>query len=144
MSHIRPSRLLKAALLADIVISGGLAALQLLLARPLGALLALPQPLLVESGLFMLGYGLLLAWMLSRPALARGLVRLVAFGNLGWALGCLALALSGLVAPSAWGLGFLLMHALGVTGLATLQLLGLRDSAPATAAPAGARTLHQA
>jgi len=54
---------------------------------------------------------------------------LIAFGNLGWALACTALAMSGLVPHAPPGAAYLAMQALGVVVFAVLQFKGLAASA---------------
>ena len=51
-------------------------------------------------------------------------------GNLGWALACVLLLLSGRVSPSALGVAYVLVQALTVAVLAELQYFGLRRTAP--------------
>lgn len=133
MSHIQPSPLLQRALWLDIVGSGAVTALQLAATDPLARLTQLPQPLLLESGLFMLLYVVLLLGMVRARRLPLALVRLVIAGNAAWAVAALALAV--VLAPTAWGLALLAVHAGAVLLFAALQQMGLRQSLPA---PAGA------
>ncbi|MCU7370563.1 hypothetical protein PEC18_06650 [Paucibacter sp. O1-1] len=131
MRTVQSSPILKLALLADAVVSGSIAAAQLLFAAPMAGLLGLPKPLLLESGLFLVFYVALLLLMASRGRLWSALVGVVVVGNIGWALACIALALSGAVAPTGWGLAYLALHAFGVLGFAALEWIGLRRSADA-------------
>jgi hypothetical protein len=128
MTAVFPSPLLRAGLTLDAVGSGAMALLQLAASAPLAVWLQLPQPLLLGTGLFMLGYAALTAWMARAPRLPVALVRLVVFGNVGWAVAVAALVLSGAVAPSLLGLGFVAVHALSVLGFAALQGPGLARS----------------
>lgn len=50
-------------------------------------------------------------------------------GNLGWALGCVLLLISGSVAPTVLGTAYVLVQALTVGVLAELQFFGLRRAA---------------
>lgn len=134
MKTVHPSRLLKTALLADAAVSAGAAALQLLAADTLAALTQLPRALLVETGVFLALYVAMLVAMARAARLPAALVRVVVFGNLGWALGCLALAATPL--PGALGLAFLIGQAAAVTVFAVLEYRGLASSAPAK--PGGA------
>jgi hypothetical protein len=128
MNAVFPSPLLRAGLTLDAVGSGAMALLQLAAAAPLAGWLQLPQPLLFGTGLFMLGYAALTAWMARAPRLPAALVRLVVAGNVGWAVAAAALVLAGAVAPSPLGYGFVAVHALSVLGFAALQGPGLARS----------------
>jgi hypothetical protein len=131
MASIQPSPLLKFAFSADAAVSLAVAAVQLLWLDGLGRLLVLPPALLAESGLFLVGYALLLAVLARSRAVARPLVLLLIIGNAGWAAGCaLAAALTG---ANALGLGFLALQAVTVLLFAGLQLAGLKASAAAAA-----------
>lgn len=99
----RPSALLRRALQADALVSGAMALLLSLAAGTLSRLLALPQPLLLETGLFLIGYAALVGWLGTRRALPKALVLIVIGGNALWTLGSVALLLSGMVAPNALG-----------------------------------------
>jgi hypothetical protein len=134
MNAIQSSRFLKNAFLADAAATGALAVLHL--ARPEGILgpLALPEPLLQGTGLFMAGYVLMLLALAACRNLWRPLVLFVVVGNVLWALASIDIVVLGLVAPSALGVAYVILQALGTLGLAWLQYLGLQKS-PA-AAPA--------
>lgn len=134
MNLVRPSPLLKTALLADALGSAAAALLQLAFAAPLAALVRLPEALLFDSGLFMLAYVALLAFMVRSTRLAEPLVWLLVAGNVGWALGCVAAAWW--LAPDAIGLGYIVMHALAPLTFAALEYRGLVVSPAADARPA--------
>lgn len=127
MNTIHPSPLLRNALLADAAASGAVAALQLAAGATLAPLLQLPQPLLLETGLFLVAYVVLLLVLARSPRVPAALVQLVIVGNVGWAIGAAAVAF--VFAPGALGLAFLLVHALTVLLFAGLERLGLRQSA---------------
>jgi len=130
MSAITPSPLLRFALNLDAGVSGAIALTQLLLADWLAGATLLPAALLLESGVFMLVYAAVLLWLARRAEMRRGWVLLIALGNLGWALACAALWLSGLVPPAPLGAAYLLMQAFGVVVFAGLQYRGLGASGP--------------
>jgi hypothetical protein len=131
MNAIQPSRLLKFALVIDALVSGAVALLQLLLPDLLSGLLQLPAALLRYTGLFLVGYTVLLVVLARSAAIWKELVLVVAGGNVLWAIGCAALPLEGAVAPSGLGIAFLSVQALAVLGFAAMQLAGLKSSAPA-------------
>ncbi|MCD0421361.1 hypothetical protein LOC51_29425 [Rubrivivax sp. JA1024] len=132
-STTRPSTLLRRALQADAVVSGAMALLLSLGAGTLSRLLALPQPLLLETGLFLIGYAALVGWLGTRNVLPRVLVLIVIGGNALWTLASVALLLSGAVAPNALGLAFVLLQATAVGIFAELQFIGLKRSDAALA-----------
>ncbi len=132
MTH--PSTLLRRALQADAVVSGAMALLLSLAAGTLSRLLALPQPLLLETGLFLIGYAALVGWLGTRNVLPRALVLIVIGGNALWTLASVALLLSGAVAPNALGIAFVLIQATAVGIFAELQFIGLKRSGAAVAA----------
>ncbi|WBU29041.1 hypothetical protein OOZ54_20610 [Rhodopseudomonas palustris] len=133
-SIIRASTLLRRALQADALVSGAMALLLSLAAGTLSRLLALPQPLLLETGLFLIGYAALVGWLGTRRALPKALVLIVIAGNALWPLGSVALLLSGMVAPNALGVIFVLIQATAVGIFAELQFIGLKRSDAAVAA----------
>ncbi len=132
MTH--PSTLLRRALQADAVVSGAMALLLSLAAGTLSRLLALPQPLLLETGLFLIGYAALVGWLGTRSVLPRSLVLIVIGGNTLWTLASVALLLSGAVTPNAFGIAFVLIQATAVGIFAELQFIGLKRSGAAVAA----------
>ncbi|MFT3941178.1 hypothetical protein [Rhodopseudomonas sp.] len=133
-SMTTPSTLLRRALQADAVVSGAMALLLSLAAGTLSRLLALPQPLLLETGLFLIGYAALVGWLGTRCVLPRALVLIVIGGNALWTLASVALLLSGAVAPNAFGIAFVLIQATAVGIFAELQFIGLKRSGAAVAA----------
>ncbi|WP_013501257.1 hypothetical protein [Rhodopseudomonas palustris] len=115
------------------MVSGAMALLLSLAAGTLSRLLALPQPLLLETGLFLIGYAALVGWLGTRAVLPRALVLIVIAGNALWTLGSVALLLSGSVAPNALGIAFVLLQATVVGIFAELQFIGLKRSEAALA-----------
>ncbi len=107
----------------------GMGVLLAALAGTLGGALHLPVTLLRESGLFLLLFGFVLAWMASRAALPRWLLWLVILGNALWALDSLLLLPLGLVVPNLPGEVFLVAQALFVALLAMLEYRGLQAAA---------------
>lgn len=128
MKSIQASQLLKTALLADAAVSAAAAALQLAVPDGLAELLHLPRALLVETGAFLAVYVVLLVAMARAARLWSSLVWVVVLGNVGWALGCVGLAVSPV--PGALGVAFLLVQALAVLVFAALEYRGLKSSAP--------------
>lgn len=136
-----PSPTLRVALWTDAGVSGAAGALQLAGGSTLAAALALPATLCLASGAFLVGYAALLVAMARAPRLHAGLVALVVFGNLGWALACVALPAAGLLQPAPLGWAWLLLQALSVLVFAAWEGAGWRASA---AARDGHAALHGA
>ncbi|MDO9560969.1 MAG: hypothetical protein Q7J60_05060 [Bradyrhizobium sp.] len=131
---IQPSTFLSRALLADAVVTGAVALLQTFGAGLLAPMLNLPQSLVLGTGLFLIAYTALVGWLGTRQAMPRALVAIVIAGNAAWALGSIALMLSGWVSPSLLGYAFIAIHAISTGVFAELQYIGLRKSGGAVAA----------
>jgi hypothetical protein len=137
MRFVRPSPLLSLAIKVDALASAALGVLQVGASAWLAQTLHLPQALLFESGLFLLGYAALLFVVSRRPAVPAALVLLVIVGNFGWALASIVLGAG--LAPVALGLAYLWAQAAAVLAFAALQWAGLRASAPLRGVEGGAR-----
>lgn len=131
MNTIRPSSLLKNALLADAVVSGATGLLQLVATDQLATMLALPRTGLAATGEFFVIFAALLLVLANRRSVWAGLVGFVALGNLAWGLGSVALLLAGVLAPNALGAAFVLVQAVAVAVFGALEWRGLRGSSPA-------------
>lgn len=125
--------LLRAALLADAVVSGATGLLLAAGAGPLESLLGLPVALSRTAGLALLPFAILLAWLAMRDRPSRGLVLAVAIGNVLWALDSIVLLFTGWIAPTALGIAFIVFQAVVVAGFAEAQYLGLRRAGTAAA-----------
>lgn len=131
---IQPSTFLRRALLADAVVTGAVALLQTFGAGLLTPLLNLPEPLLRETGLFLIAYTALVGWLGTRQSIPGALVAIVIAGNAAWALGSIALMFSGAVTPNLLGYAFIALHAITTGVFAELQYIGLRKSGGAVTA----------
>ncbi len=134
MPLIHPSRSLKLALTVDAASGAAMAALQLALPRLLADELGLPMALLLESGLFLVGFAALLAFLARSARVAAPLVWAIVIGNVAWSAACVLLWATGLVLPTPLGIAFLLLQAAAVLGLAAWEAMGLKASRPAAAA----------
>lgn len=128
MKTIQAARLLKTALIVDAVASLGLAGLQLFIPAVLAEYLSLPGLLVTGTGVFLVGYALMLVMVARASRVWEFLVQFIVIGNVGWALGCLALAATSLVTPSALGMAFLSLQAMAVLLFACLEYAGLQAS----------------
>ncbi len=128
MKTIQASALLKTALIVDAVASLGLAGLQLSIPAVLADYLSLPGLLVTGTGAFLVAYALMLGMVARANRVWEFLVQFIIFGNVGWALGCLALAATSFVTPSALGMAFLSLQAMAVLLFAYLEYAGLQAS----------------
>lgn len=131
---IHPSLFLRRAILADAIFSGASAVLLSLGAGPLAPLLNLPEPLLRETGLFLIAYAALVGWLGTRQAMPKALVVVVIAGNAAWTIASIALLFSGWVNPNLPGETVVAMQAIAVGAFAELQYIGLRKSGGAVTA----------
>ena len=131
---IHPSLFLRRAILADAIFSGASAVLLSLGAGPLAPLLNLPEPLLRETGLFLIAYAALVGWLGTRQAMSKALVMIVIAGNAAWTIASIALLFSGWVNPNLLGETLVAMQAIAVGAFAELQYIGLRKSGGAVTA----------
>jgi hypothetical protein len=131
MTHVHPSRLLRAALVIDAAASGALGLLQTAASGHTSALLGLPAALVLGTGVFMLAYAATLVAMARSTSLPRSAALVVIVGNSAWALGCAVLAA---VHPqlTVLGFGYLLLQAVAVATFAAMQAAGLARSQGAT------------
>ncbi len=128
MKTIQPARFLKLALYADAAASLGLGVLQLLLPGLLAEHLLLPTALLTGTGLFLLGYAVVVVILASARQVWTAAIQFIVIGNVGWAIASIALFASAAVAPSALGVAFLVAQAGAVLVFAWLEFTGLRES----------------
>jgi hypothetical protein len=126
--------MLKTALAVDALSGAGTATLQLLMPRLLADQLGLPMALLLETGLFLLAFAALLAFLARRERVAAPLVWAIVIGNAGWSAGCVLLWATGLVIPTTLGVAFLTLQAAVVLALAAWEAAGLRASRPVASA----------
>ena len=131
---IQPSTFLSRALLADAIFSCVSAAGLTLGAGLLTPLLHLPEALLRETGLFLIGYAALVGWLGTRSSVPKALVLMVIAGNAAWTLGSIALLFSGAVTPNLLGELFVVAQAIATGVFAELQYIGLRKSSGAVTA----------
>lgn len=102
----------------------------------------IPPGLLSWAGLLLLPVAAFMAFVGTRRAVPPAGVRAIVLGNTGWIAASVALPFSGLIAPNALGVAFILVQALVVVALTWLEQAGLRaatlpaGSSPETA-PAG-------
>ncbi len=123
-----PATLLTRALQADAVASAASGLLMFAGAGVLDEITGLPTDLLRYAGLFLLPYAALVGWMGFKAVLPRWLVWTVILGNAAWAAESVLLVFSAWVAPTGFGIAFVLAQAFVVALFAALQFLGLKRS----------------
>jgi hypothetical protein len=131
---IHSSAFLRRALLADAIFSGVSAIGLSLGAGAFASRLNLPQALLRETGLFLIGYAALVGWLGTRIAASKPLVLIVVVGNAAWTVASIALLVSGMVSPNLLGEAAVVAQAIATGVFAQLQYVGLRKSSATLAA----------
>ena len=131
---INPSSFLRRALIADAIFSGVAALGFTLGAGAFAALFNLPEAMLREVGLFLIGYAAFVGWLGTRATMMKVLVLVVIAGNAAWTLGSIALLFSGAVSPNALGMVMVAAQAIATGVFADLQYIGLRKSGGAVTA----------
>lgn len=130
MSH---PNFLRNVLLADAVTSAGCGVAMLAGAGMLEPVLGLPGMLLRYAGISLLPFAAMVAFIATRAHLSRGAVWVVIILNVAWALESLLLLVSGWVAPTILGYGFVLFQAIVVAAFAELEFFGVRRAAQVAA-----------
>lgn len=125
---IRPSYLLRQALITDAVLTGAMGILIVVARGVLADLLHLSGALLVGAAAILIPYAILVAFLWTRATLTKIAVGAVIAINVAWVLASIALLVSDLAAPSALGVIFILFQAAAVVAFAVAQGLGLRRS----------------
>ncbi|MEZ0306323.1 MAG: hypothetical protein ACAH21_00270 [Ramlibacter sp.] len=128
MSIFASPRFLRNVLFADAASCLATGAIQLVFGAQLAQWLNLPSVLLTGTGWFLLAYAATVAFVATRDPLPRPLVWLFVAGNAGWAVACVALLASGMLAPTALGTAWIVAQAVTVAVLAELQWTGLRHT----------------
>lgn len=132
LSDLATRRGLSWVLKADAVSGLGLAALHLAWPEALSALLGLPVGLLQGTALLVLPFVALAAWLARQPEPPRWALGLLVLGNLGWVLASGGLLMSAL-ALTPWGQVYVIVQALTVLVLASLQARAWWGPLPETA-----------
>jgi hypothetical protein len=125
---IKLSTLLRRALQADAIVSGGLGVVMFIFAGQMTSLLGLSETILRYSGLSLLPFAALLLYLASRESLPRPAIWAVIGYNALWALDSFLLLLLGWAEPTALGYTVVIFQAIGVIGFAELEYFGLRRS----------------
>jgi hypothetical protein len=124
--NARNETFLRGVLLVDAISSGAMGLVLIAGAALLSSWLHMPAALLQYSGLTLLPFAALVAWVALRRPLVRPAVWAVIVLNALWAADSLLLLGTGWVAPSVLGYAFVIAQAAFVAVLAELEYVGLR------------------
>ena len=112
---------LKNILIADAITCGGVFAIGLFAAGPVGALLGLPSNVVAIGGWICLAAALLMIVAARQSVPNAALVKLIALGNLGWVAASFAVLATFAAQMTGLGIAVLAAQALGVLGFAILE-----------------------
>lgn len=112
---------LKNVLVADAITCGGVFAVGLLAAAPVGALLGLPASVVAVGGWICLAAALLMVVAARQAVPNPALVKLIALGNLGWVAASFAVVATFSAQMTGLGIAVVVAQAIGVLGFAILE-----------------------
>jgi hypothetical protein len=118
---------LRYVLWADAISCLGCGILQVALNGPLSSSFGLPENLLMGTGVFLLVYGLVVAFLATRTQVAIGILGLLIVGNIMWGVLAVAILLGGDARITLLGKGYVTAQALTVLILAQLQYFTVRQ-----------------
>jgi hypothetical protein len=110
--------------------------LQVALTGPVSSYFGLSQKLLMGTGVFLLLYGAVVAFLATRTQVPSGIIGLLIVGNVVWGALAVAVLMAGHARIALLGKGYVTAQALTVLILAQLQYLGVRLR-PSTLLPRG-------
>lgn len=129
MSLFSSPQFLRNVVRADAVSGLASALLHLVLAGTLATLFGLPHALVAGSGVALIGYVALAAYIATCDPMPRALVWTLIAGNAAWVLACAFVLCSDAFAPTLLGQIYVGVQALAVAALAELEWTGLRRQA---------------
>jgi hypothetical protein len=129
MSAIQMSSFLRAVLLTDAVASAATGVLLGVGGPFFDRLLGLPSVFLVATGLPLIPFAALVAWVATRPIAPRNAIRFVMGSNALWVVASVAVLVSRAFEPTVLGVTFVLAQAIAVAAFAECQFVGLRRAA---------------
>ncbi|NAS25789.1 hypothetical protein GT755_29420 [Herbidospora sp. NEAU-GS84] len=122
------TKLLRWALMADAVVTGGNGLVYLVFAAPVSDLLGPEAGLLRGIGAFLLVYGLAVGLLSTRRPISPAAAKAVIALNLVWSLGSVAAVVAGALSFTTIGAVWAVAQAVVVAGFAAIQVAGLRMS----------------
>jgi hypothetical protein len=118
---------LRYVLWADAISCLGCGILQVALNGPLSSFFGLSENLLMGTGVFLLVYGLVVAFLATRTQVPIAILGLLIVGNIMWGVLAVAILLSGDARITLLGKGYVTVQALTVLILAQLQYFTVRQ-----------------
>jgi len=100
--------------------------LQVALPGSLQEWLGLPAALLTGTGVFLLSYGAIVAFLAARLRGPSPIIWILVAGNIAWAVACFYLLLGGGMQLTTLGEVYVAVQAFTVAALAQLQYIGMR------------------
>ncbi|BBD36898.1 MULTISPECIES: hypothetical protein [Aminobacter] len=119
---------------ADALISGAAGLLMMLGTPLLSPLLELPAQLLFWAGLVLVPFVAMLVVIARRATVSKLVMIDIIAINVLWVVASFGLLVSGVVAPNALGIAFVVAQALAVAVFAELQFIGIRRATSVVAA----------
>jgi hypothetical protein len=126
MTDLKLNTFLKKVLLLDLVVSAATTLMLLTAAGWLAEPLGLSAVMLRGTGIVLLPWVALLAWIIWKQTVANFIIWLVIAGNAIWAIDSIAVLFTDWLAPSALGIGFIIGQAVIIGIFAELQFIALR------------------
>jgi hypothetical protein len=124
--NTRSLTLLRRVLGLDSIVTAGNGLIYLVVFGPVSRLLEVPVALLVIAGIALVAYGAMVGYIATRPEPAPSAVQAVILINSGWVLASVAAVALSWLEPSTIGVGWILIQAAAVAGLAAAQAVLLR------------------
>lgn len=128
MSIMSSPNLLRYALIGDAVASGATGLLMIAGAGYLSGLFGLPQQLLTITGVILMPFTAMVAYLATRAEPNAGSVWAVILMNLVWVVASAVVLLGGVVSPTMLGYAFIAAQAIVVFAFADFQFFGLRNA----------------
>ncbi|MES9507316.1 hypothetical protein ABWJ92_13025 [Streptomyces sp. NPDC000609] len=122
----RPDRLLRAALVADVVLTGANGIGYLVLATVLDSFLGVPRSVQYPVGVFLTVYALWVLTVARQENIGRGAVAVIIALNTAWAVASVVAVVVDALTATGVGNGWIVFQGLVVAAMGALQYAGLR------------------
>ncbi|MYQ88086.1 MULTISPECIES: hypothetical protein [unclassified Streptomyces] len=122
----RPDRLLRTALVADVVLTGANGIGYLVLATLLDSFLGVPRSVQYPVGVFLTVYALWVLTVARQENIGRGAVAVIIALNTAWAVASVVAVVVDALTATGVGNGWIVFQGLVVAAMGALQYAGLR------------------
>ncbi|MEV6141497.1 hypothetical protein [Streptomyces sp. NPDC051992] len=122
----RPDRLLRTALVADVVLTGANGIGYLVLATVLDSFLGVPRSVQYPVGVFLTVYALWVLTVARQENIGRGAVAVIIALNTAWAVASVVAVVVDALTATGVGNGWIVFQGLVVAAMGALQYAGLR------------------